>query len=133
MQKPFIMIRDDKNLTLMRLFMLGCQGDGKTEETRGRNVFKRLVGQRVGMVFLVGSHRYYAGDCTIGKPVFYKDRREFLHGWQRHRILPDSEWMKDKAVGYPLENIKWLPCMKEAPVRLKGNRSFYIAEISEGE
>lgn len=121
----YIYLRDDKEMSLTRQIFTRL----KTVETRNRNVFKQIVGERVGVLALVGERKYLVGHVTIGEPCRYTSEAQFDADFERHRIDKTSPWHKAKGVGYPLINVE--PCSRKEVLcgYGKGNRSYFTGNV----
>lgn len=120
--QAFIYIHDDADLKLILDIIYGR----KTVETRTKNVFKAIVGKRVGLVAHVGRKNYLFGDCILSEPKRYSDWREFNLAYHEHRIDENSPWYKtDGGYGYYILDPHF--CFPE-PISTKGkigNRSYF--------
>lgn len=80
----------------------------KTVETRRTDSLRPYVGRRVGLVRTGVGPAMLVGYATVGKPIRYEDRSEFLEDYGRHRVAagsphdcgPNGKW------GYPLTDVE---------------------------
>lgn len=87
----------------------------KTTETRITDSLKPYIGRTVGIVRTGKGKATLVGTMKIGRPKFYKTKKEFDADYDKHKVGPDSPHYIGKAgkYGYPLTEVK-----KVTPVTL---------------
>lgn len=84
----------------------------KVIETRNRNAFRQIVGERVGLIRTgKGKGATLVGFATIGQPIVYTNEEDFRRDYEKHRVEPNSTYdiiksPRGKKVGYPLTDVK---------------------------
>jgi hypothetical protein len=87
----------------------------KLIETRSRDVFKKLIGRRVGIIRTGIGKAKLVGYATIGKPIAYKSEEDFRNDYKKHKVEPKSKYdiqLPKGKVGYPLTEIRALKVPK---------------------
>jgi hypothetical protein len=101
----------------------------KVIETRSRNVFKKLVGRRVGLIRTGKGKAILVGYATIGKPIQYNSEENFRKDYEKHRVEPKSKYdiqLPKGKIGYPLAEVRLLKTPKSVKtVKIVGDGGGY--------
>ena len=91
----------------------------KTIETRNNPTLNPYVNQKVGIIRTGQGQAKLVGFFTIGRPKFYKNKKEFDKDYDKHLVGKDSPYyITDEGKwGYPLLNVEKT---EETPVFSKG-------------
>lgn len=94
----------------------------KVIETRSRNVFRKLVGRRVGLIRTGKGKARLVGYATVGKPIEYKSEEDFRKDYDKHKVEPKSKYdiqLPKGKFGYPLSDVRLLKIPKFITKTLK--------------
>ena len=87
----------------------------KVIETRSRNVFRKLVGRRVGLIRTGKGKAKLVGYALVGRPIEYKNEEDFRKDYDKHRVEPQSKYdiqLPKGKIGYPLTEVRLLKVPK---------------------